>query len=112
MRKIKKTATSFIYLLLLVAFTGVVGLEFGPVSMTKQRDEISQANLHSGLILSIIPEEEEDPNDQQLLMLPVDLFITTFIFFVAGFFLFIAQQDFENSFHKNSLFILFRSLRL
>ncbi len=113
MNKLKKILSSFTCLLILAAFTGAISLEFGSVTLSKPRAEISRTNQHADINLSLISEEKDDANDhQQLAALPIELFLILFVFFISTLFLFNTLFSFKNSVSENYLFIKFRSLRL
>jgi len=113
MWKLKKILSSFTCLVLLVAFAGAIGFVYGSVSVTKPGTEVSQANIHALLNISVVSEEKDDANDQYAaVILPIMFFGLSFIFFILFQSLVYTAISSGRPGLRNCLYLDFRSLRL
>jgi len=113
MTKLKKILSSFICLVILLAFVGAIGSEFGTATSPKTSKEVSPANSAAAVSPVLLAEERDDPTDHfDTVGLPLQLFLSAIIFFTSDHFTLSYFFNCENRILKNSLYINFRSLRL
>lgn len=113
MLKLKKILSSFICLLVMLAFISAIGFAYGCASVTKARTEVSAKNQQATLNLSLIAEERDESTDHyDVASVPVQIFVSAFIFSYLEQPLLPFVFTCEKPLLKNSLYINFRSLRL